>query len=351
MMKKLIPFMIFLVLLLVNGCQKPDKENNQPTQAMFWVANDFGCGPVTVQCNGVTKTITSYSPNQPPCGANGTVTFDLQGGSYPFSAHCSSKSWNGTIKVQDGKCNAFQLNTTGGTNNGNPDQGGAEPTSTTPETKFIATQDRSFSGIGSSYTQQFTISSSAKFIFRFTSQFKAQAAIIVPAQLNNFKNNKSFSGYGVFNNQVGTNNVTLSPGTYYLAVRNASQETNKISVELDYAITLPGSDKAAYAGIYFSGAKSFPAGTNYWQAFSIQKGYRYFLDGCNVNCAVRIIPDNQLAAFKNNQTFQSYNQYYDAGGNGPGLFEIKLPEGNYYLVSHNSQQGALTYTMERWRVN
>lgn len=234
---------------------------------------------------------------------------------------------------------------------GSPSTPSGQPTVTTPNTQFIASQDYTANGNGTYWTQQFTVNTPTRFVFRFTSQFQAQASIILPDQLSKFQSKQGFSGYASFNNQVGTNFITLNPGIYYVAIRNSSTGTNKWSMELDNAISLPASDKATFVDYYFSGAKSVTAGTRLWQPFTIQQGYRYFLDGCNVNCDVRIIPANQLNAFQAGQTFQYYADYYSANGAAPGLIEIKLSIGDYYLVSYNSFSGAITYTMERWKVN
>jgi hypothetical protein len=241
--------------------------------------------------------------------------------------------------------------TGGGTTGGGTTGGGSSATVTTPNTQFLAQQDYSVSNAGAYSTQQFTLSAATKLVFRFTSQYQAQAAIIAPDQLSNFQGNKSFTGYGIFDKQLGINPLTLAAGTYYLAIRNASTGANKWSVELDYAITLPSSDKASYYDTYVSGAKSLTAGTRFWQPFTVQTGYRYFLDGCNVNCDVRVISANQLAAFQGNQTYQYFTDYYQAGGASPGLSELRLPAGDYYLVSYNSAAGALVYNMERWKLN
>ncbi|MGH7467371.1 MAG: hypothetical protein ACRENP_05230 [Longimicrobiales bacterium] len=76
------------------------------------------------------------------------------------------------------------------------------------------------------------------FDFRFVSQYAADAAIILPSGVSPFTTGKGFSGYGVFDNQIGTASVRLGPGTYHLAVRNQSQTSNQIRYELDLALSL-----------------------------------------------------------------------------------------------------------------
>ncbi|HEY5368921.1 MAG TPA: hypothetical protein VIJ75_08010 [Hanamia sp.] len=71
--------------------------------ATFWIASDFGCGNITVNCGGKSSTITSYfSSGAPGCGAAGTATFVLPttgstGGIYNYTASCSGLTWSGTV--------------------------------------------------------------------------------------------------------------------------------------------------------------------------------------------------------------------------------------------------------------
>lgn len=353
LMNNSISIFLALIIFLFSGCTKKDTDNNsvsKPTQAMFWVDSDLGCGNITITCNGISKTISGYYHTQPDCGASGAATFDLDAGIYDFTAQCASKNWSGTITVQGGRCNSFKLNSAGGGATG----GGGDnnpPTVTAPSTQFIASQDYTVSNNGAYWTQQFTLSQTTSFVFRFASQYQAQAAIILPGQISGFQNNQSFSGYATFDKTLGTHNVTLNAGTYYVAIRNASAGANKWSMELDYATSLPSSDKATFLDNYASGAKSFASAGKFWQPFTVQNGYRYFIDGCNVNCDVKIIPADQLAAFQSGQTFQYYTDYSDGTGAAPGLWEISLPVGDYYLIASNTTTAALTYILERWKVN
>jgi hypothetical protein len=83
-------------------------------QGMFWVNSDFGCGPINVICNGITKTITSFYASVPACGASGAATFDLNPGTYSYTASCTGKTWNGTITITAGGCSATRLLSSGG---------------------------------------------------------------------------------------------------------------------------------------------------------------------------------------------------------------------------------------------
>ncbi len=83
----------------------------QAGQAMFWIQNNSNCGNITVNCNGMSQIISAYySGGAPSCGANGCAMFNLQPGTYSFTASCSTKNWNGTVTVSAGGCYAMRLN-------------------------------------------------------------------------------------------------------------------------------------------------------------------------------------------------------------------------------------------------
>ena len=237
----------------------------------------------------------------------------------------------------------------GGTGGG----GTQPPTKTVPSTTFLASQDYSVSAYGAYSYQQFSVSATTTFFFRLASSYKVQAGIFVPSQLSNFTSMQSFTAFGLFNNQHGTQTVTLSPGTYYLGVRNTNNGTgvNKWSWELDYIYTFPASDRVSFYDTYFQTVNAQPTGGKFWQGLTIQNGFRYFIDGCSVNAETYIIPENELSNFQNNLSFQYYTDYYMATGAGPGMWEVNLPAGNYYLVGKTTAGGAWTYTGDRWRVN
>jgi hypothetical protein len=337
-----------LVCLILFGCTKEKIEQDLPEQdgkVAFWVASDLQCGTIAVVINGRTELITSAQITKPNCGASGTATFTLSPGTYTYSASCSGVSWNGEVSVTSGECITQQL-----TRSSSPVPGpGNAPTITNPFSIFLANQGASLNSLGN-YTESFTLTKSTKLVFRFTSEFQMQASLITPSQLASFKNNSTFSGFGTFDKTIGTRYLTLEPGTYYLAIRNTTRERNEFSFELDYDISLPASDKVVFEDIYLNETQLLKAGTRLWQPFTIQNGFRYFLDGCNVNCEVNIIPTDQLSRFQNGSTYQYYSDYNMSGSGGaPGGYEIKLPPGTYYIVSSNSTAGALTFTMERWR--
>jgi len=243
-------------------------------------------------------------------------------------------------------------NTGGGNTGGNNTGGSAEkPTVTAPETQFISFQDYTVSGFGGYKLEAFSLSASTNLVLRFASTYKSQAAIIPASQLSNFKTMAGFSGYAIFDNQVGTKTVTLGAGDYYAGVRNTANSANNYSMELDYAITLPASDKCKFNDNYFQDTKSFANGGKITQEFTVQSGYRYFLDGDNVGFKTYIIPASEVGAFNSGQSFQYYVDYKDESGAGPGLYEVKLPAGTYYFAATGTGACSITYTMERWKVN
>lgn len=103
------------------------------------------------------------------------------------------------------------------------------------------------------------------------------------------------------------------------------------------------------------GSEYVTKGARYARTFTIRSGYRYLVDGVNtgeLQCFV--IPSSQLAAFNAGQSFTHYTEYAQTGGNCPGLLELKLPAGSYALAFRNpsgSTNAALTFTIEKWRIN
>ena len=206
---------------------------------------------------------------------------------------------------------------------------------------------------GGSWYQQFTIpSGNVGFVIRLATKYATDAAIFVPAQLNNFINNNAFYGYGVFDDQYGYQYLTMGPGTYYIGVRNQVNESNYASLELDFQISL-ASNNSQYFTEGISNVTYVQNNSYYWHQFIIQSGYRYFIDGCNSKMDVFIIPFNQINNFSSGNTFQYYIDY--SGFNDasqPGFYEINLPVGNYYLAVRNftGSPQSLVYNTEIWRI-
>jgi hypothetical protein len=78
-------------------------------QGLFWVSSDLGCGNISVNVNGITRTVSGYHSSAPNCGDSGAATFSLSPGTYSFSASCNGKSWSGNINIVAGSCSKIQL--------------------------------------------------------------------------------------------------------------------------------------------------------------------------------------------------------------------------------------------------
>lgn len=211
-----------------------------------------------------------------------------------------------------------------------------------------------FSSLGEWWVQGFSVPARTGFVLRFTADYAADAAIIKPGQLNAFKNNRTFNGYALFDNRFGTKYITLDPGEYYVVVRNQTSGSNRYRLELDLRLKLPKDDNYKYQffDVGATGSEYLAAnGGKLWQRFTVNSGYRYFLDGCNTGLDIYVIPENQLSAFKNDSGFSYYTDYSGTDNALPGHYELNLPPGTYYLVARNgnSIKKPLTYTLERWK--
>lgn len=221
------------------------------------------------------------------------------------------------------------------------------------QTLFLETHGV-FQNTGAYWYQGFTLSKQQTFVLRMTCDYSADAAVVPEAQLGNFINNRGFTGYGTFDNQYGTKTITLGPGKYYLGVRSQTSSANTYRLELDYDISVPADASNTYSFV-----DNYIQGTNYvaandgklWHGFTIQAGFRYFVDGCNTGLSTYVIPASELTAFKAGGTFKYYTAYSGTDNALPGLDEISLPPGSYYLafVNENSIKKPVTYSLERWR--
>lgn len=221
-------------------------------------------------------------------------------------------------------------------------------------TFFIAANGEGLEQQGDWWVQAFTVYRQTRFIYRFTSDDSAQAAIITSGNLDAFEQFDTFSGFGLFDNQFGTKVVDLRPGSYYVAVRNLVDGFNTFTLELDYPLSLANSLTASYVfNDNYLQNSSFVAANDgvYYQPFTVQKGLRYFLDGCNTGVDTLVIPAEDLNLFLNGGSYRYYAVYSGSTTDLPGFYELRLPPGNYDLVFENLDaiDHAVTYSMERWR--
>ena len=204
---------------------------------------------------------------------------------------------------------------------------------------------------GGSNWQGFTVPSQSTVTFKSVSDYQNQAAIITPDQLTNFKNGSGFSGYALFDGVSGAKTVTLAPGQYYAAVRYFGNGTDHGRFELDGVLQVPG---ATFVDYYLDKAVTASPG-RLWQPFTIECGYRYFLDGLNSGVQMYLLDASQFANFQSGAAFTFYQAYSSAPGvvdeDQPDDYELILAPGNYYLVYLNQASNAkqAVYTMSRWK--
>ncbi|MAP79681.1 MAG: hypothetical protein CL526_01205 [Aequorivita sp.] len=79
----------------------------------FWTNQDFGCGSISVELNGIgTSTISRYypgsTPNCDPDGGGGNFN-DVPAGTYTYTASCQGYQWNGSVTVTEDSCFTMQL--------------------------------------------------------------------------------------------------------------------------------------------------------------------------------------------------------------------------------------------------
>jgi len=215
----------------------------------------------------------------------------------------------------------------------------------TPDTSFVQYDD-AFTHLGDWKYQQFTLGGTRNLILRFASDFAADAAIFTADQLGAFTNNQGFSGWAVFDNQTGYKSVTLVAGTYYVGARNQSANGNNIRLELDYQLTLPGYQQLGT----FGKAENVPDGGTHWLSFTIQAGRRYFIDGVHSGLEVWTVPASEYDNFLSGGQVQYYPAYSGTSTNLPGLWELNLAPGSYYMFFRNDSgvHRTVNYLLEWW---
>lgn len=350
---------IFLISTFFISCDILDPDEDEKIisdsgSVIFWIREDMNMTIDVYIDNQFTGQIDGYYPDGPPsCGSEYGVTKELQNGLHSLRAVTQSGlEYTGDFLIEGETCVAIELlfsNFSGGGGSG----GGGNYTHTAVSTFFIAGQNNNLINYDDSWLREFTINSATTFVLYFAARYSADCAIITSDQVNNFKNNNSFTGYASFDNQFGYKLLTLNPGTYYLAIRNQSNSSNEVSVELDYDIALPASDKCTFYDQYINSVKTVSSGSKTYQKFTVQSDFRYYLDGCNTGIDSYVIPESELSNFLNNNTFQYHSEYYSSDEGGPGLWEIELPPGSYYLTGVNTtdETQSIVYNMERWKQN
>jgi hypothetical protein len=214
------------------------------------------------------------------------------------------------------------------------------------QSTYFADDSLTLNGVGAWRTQEFTLSRRTTFALRFVSDYQAQCAIIPPSEIGNFRNNRAFRGWALFDRTIGTKFITLNPGRYFVGMRNMTRGGNTCRYELDYDLVVSGWRFLGFG--MQSNAYVAPRGGKRWHEFVIQPGRRYYLDGANSGVQTWLIPVSELANFRAGRTFRYYPTYSGGGMDQPGLTELRLPAGRYALVFRNDQGNAkaVTYNLE-----
>ena len=94
------------------GSSSSSSGGSSSGDAVFWTAQDWSCGNITVTVNGSSRTISQYyTSGTADCGDSGCANFySLSPGSYSFYAECGSYYWDGYINISAGGCSTMQLN-------------------------------------------------------------------------------------------------------------------------------------------------------------------------------------------------------------------------------------------------
>lgn len=201
---------------------------------------------------------------------------------------------------------------------------------------------------GSSFSGPFTFRSTQNVVLRFVSDSSADAMILTAKEVNKLRYGRKAKGYAKLEKRIGTQTAKIPAGTYYLAVRNRSQTmVNNFRCELDLQLNLGKSSRLVDNPL--QEATYVQSGAVYTKPFVVKGGFRYFLDGCNLGLDSYVIAESELSKFTNNQSFTAL--YSSQSANGPGLWELQLEPGNYYLCFDNWNYSStpVVCTLERWR--
>lgn len=103
-MKKIL--LIPALMLVFSACKKEDPDG----QLTVW-SSDATTGQITVKIDGKDAgLITTTYNSAPECGAQGCVTANLAAGTHNISGTDGVTEWNGSMKIEAGKCNVFEFN-------------------------------------------------------------------------------------------------------------------------------------------------------------------------------------------------------------------------------------------------
>ena len=101
-MKRFAVFGSFLVTFSLASCLPATGD------VTFWQELGTGYDITVVEINGSSANITQDYAELPDCGDPGCATFNLDYGTYSYTATDGSAIWSGTIEV-DGSCLTVEL--------------------------------------------------------------------------------------------------------------------------------------------------------------------------------------------------------------------------------------------------
>jgi len=92
------------------GGGNSDNDGNTLGEVAFWTVEDFGCGNIEVNLEGVgTEFITGFYENGfPGCGMNLNANYTVPKGTYFYTASCNGFQWP-RREINIGDCTGVQL--------------------------------------------------------------------------------------------------------------------------------------------------------------------------------------------------------------------------------------------------
>jgi hypothetical protein len=209
--------------------------------------------------------------------------------------------------------------------------------------------DRRYTRNGEWTVQRFSVTAS-RLSFRIRAATDLQADIIVfpPSELYRFQRNQSVRGWGM-DNEFGLLTVTLNRGTYYVGTRNQVRNSNRVRLEFDTLLRVPGWRFSHY-GIMDAGY--VPRDGGWWvDEFQVRRNVRHYIDGATTGIETYILPSDEIDPFTDGDAFYYYPAYSGRSSTQPGLYEVRLPFGWYALAFWNSDRSRprpVVYDEERW---
>jgi hypothetical protein len=113
---KRIVFLLMILGLFFSSCSKDDDttpDDEKDGKITFYMTNG-DCGPIEIELNdeNVGPLTTVYiGTSEPTCGANNTLTIDVDVGIHDYyAADTCNNIWSGSIIINKGDCKVKLLN-------------------------------------------------------------------------------------------------------------------------------------------------------------------------------------------------------------------------------------------------